>query len=59
MLISETHFTFKSHFTIPEYQVCSTNHPDGTAHGGTEIIVKSTKAFLNNYHKQKQNFKPQ
>jgi exonuclease III len=45
MLISETRFTSKSHFTIPEYQVCSTNHPDGTAQGGTAILVKYTIAY--------------
>jgi hypothetical protein len=45
MLINETHFTSKSHFTIPKYQVCYTNHPDGTAHGGTAILVKSTIAY--------------
>jgi len=45
LLVSETHFTSKSHFTIPGYDLCSTNHPDGTAHGGTAIIVKSTIAY--------------
>jgi hypothetical protein len=45
MLISETYFTSKYHFTIPDHQVCSTNHPDGTAHGGTAILVKFSIAF--------------
>jgi prenyltransferase beta subunit len=45
MLISETHFTAKSHFVIPGYDVCFSNHPDGTAHGGAAIIVKSTLAY--------------
>jgi hypothetical protein len=45
MLISETHFTSKSHFTIPEYHIYHTNHPDGTAHGRTAILVKFTIAY--------------
>lgn len=42
MLISETHFTKRSYIKIPNYMIYSTNHPDGTAHGGTAIIIKST-----------------
>jgi exonuclease III len=45
LLVSETHFTSKTHFTIPGYDLFSTNHPDGTAHGGTAIIVKSSIAY--------------
>ena len=40
MLISETHFTTKSYINIPNYSVYDTQHPDGTAHGGTAIIIK-------------------
>jgi hypothetical protein len=40
MLISETHFTTKSYIKIPNYTVYDTQHPDGTAHGGTAIIIK-------------------
>lgn len=40
MLISETHFTQKSYFTIPNFNVYHTNHPDGTAHAGTAIIIR-------------------
>jgi exonuclease III len=42
LLISETHFTCKNHLTIPRYDFCYTNHPDGTAHGGTAILIKTT-----------------
>ena len=41
MLISETHFTKRSYFKIPNYAICDTQHPDGTAHGGTAILVKT------------------
>ena len=42
LLISETHFTNKNHYTIPGYDLWYTCHPDGTAHGGTAIIIKNT-----------------
>jgi hypothetical protein len=38
--VSETHFTTKTHFQIPQYNNYFTNHPDGTAHAGTAILVK-------------------
>jgi len=41
MLISETHFTVKSYLKIPNYNIYDTKHPDGTAHGGSAIIIKS------------------
>ena len=44
-LISETHFTLRSHFSIPGYNISYTNHPDGTAQGGTAILIKSTIAY--------------
>lgn len=40
MLVAETHCTNKSYLKIPGYIVYHTEHPDGTAHGGTAIIVK-------------------
>lgn len=40
-MISETHFTNKSYFDIPKYKFYSTNHPDGTAHAGSAVLVKS------------------
>lgn len=42
ILISETHFTKKSYLKIPRYNIYDTQHPDGTAHGGTAIIIKTT-----------------
>lgn len=41
MLISETHFTNKSFFNIKNYLLYDTKHPDGKAHGGTAILIKS------------------
>jgi hypothetical protein len=41
MLISETHFTDRSYFSIPKYTLYFTNHPDHSAHGGTAILIKS------------------
>jgi len=45
LLICETHLTSKNHFTIPGYDLCYTNHPDGTAHRGTAILIKTTIAY--------------
>jgi hypothetical protein len=42
MFISETHFTGKSYIRIPRYTVYHTNHPAGTARGGTALILKSS-----------------
>jgi exonuclease III len=42
MLISETHFTEKSYIRIPQYTLYHTNHPAGTARGGTAIILESS-----------------
>lgn len=41
MQISETRFTNKSYFKIPEYILYHTMHPDGRAHGGSAILVKN------------------
>lgn len=40
MMISETHFTSKSYVSIPGYFTYYTLHPDGSAHGGTAIIIQ-------------------
>jgi len=42
MLLSETHFTSKSYFSIARYNIYTANHPDNKAHGGTAILIKST-----------------
>ncbi|KOX74626.1 hypothetical protein WN51_13060, partial [Melipona quadrifasciata] len=38
-LISETHFTDRSYFNIYKYKTYHTNYLDGTAYGGTTIII--------------------
>ena len=40
--ISEAHFTKKSYFKIPKYNIYYANHPDGKAHARTAILVKQT-----------------
>lgn len=42
ILISETHFTSKNYLKIPNYSTYHTMHPDGTAHGGTSVAIKSS-----------------
>jgi exonuclease III len=42
LLIRETHFTTKKYFSTPRYKLYYTSHPDGTAHGGTAILIKET-----------------
>jgi exonuclease III len=41
ILISETHFTSRCYFKIPNYTVYDTRHPDGTVHGETAIIIQN------------------
>jgi len=51
MLISETHFTTRSYFKIPNYAIYDTQHPDGTAHGGNAILNKNgIKHYLNGHY---------
>ena len=42
LLVSETHFTKKTFFKIPNYKIYHTMHadPDGTMHEGTAVIIK-------------------
>ena len=42
LLISEIHFTTKNYLSTPRYRLYYINHPDGTAHGGTAILIKET-----------------
>lgn len=39
LLISETHLTNNKYVHFTGYDSYFTNHPDGTAHGGTGIII--------------------
>ncbi|CAG9583365.1 unnamed protein product [Danaus chrysippus] len=41
LLISETHFTSKSYFRIPGYNMHHTNHPDNKARGGSAMLIRS------------------
>ena len=51
MLISETHFTPRSYFKTSNYAIYDTEHPDGTAHGGTAILIKSCiKHYLHGHY---------
>jgi len=53
LLISETHFTPRSHVKIPNYTIYNTLHPDETAHGGTAIIIRqNVKHYAREEHKQ-------
>jgi hypothetical protein len=42
MLISETYFADKSYLKLQNFSVFHTNHPAGSALGGTGIITKAT-----------------
>jgi hypothetical protein len=41
-LISETHFTTRSMFRMPNYNVYHVPHPDDRAHGGAAVIIRSS-----------------
>lgn len=43
-LISETHFTNNYSLNLPVFRSYQTNHPDGTAHAGAAIYVRSSLA---------------
>lgn len=53
MLISETHFTEKTFVKFHRYNLYQTQHPNGTARGGTAILIKSS---LNHQEKQKYSY---
>lgn len=40
-LISETHLNDNRTILIDNYSVYNTNHPDGTSHGGTAVLIKN------------------
>jgi len=52
-LVSETHFTSKTYFSIPGYSLCHTNHPDDRAHGGTAILIRTTIQYAKQLHHAK------
>lgn len=45
LLISETHFTVKTYFNIRGYDIIQANHPDGKAHAGSALLIKSSFKF--------------
>jgi hypothetical protein len=58
VLISDTHFTEQSYLKLPSHTIYHTNHPAGTAQGGTAIIIKNSIQHqqLNNYSQDSQYF---
>lgn len=49
MLVAETHFTAKTYFKIEKYLTYHTNHPDGTAHAGSALLIKENlKHYVTN-----------
>lgn len=51
VLVSETHFSSRSHFEINGFDVITCNRPDDAARGGSAIIIKSSILYevLNSY----------
>lgn len=45
LLISETHFSSRSYFTLHGYNIIHADHPSGSARGGAAIIIKSSIKF--------------
>jgi hypothetical protein len=42
LLVSETHFTERSHISIPNYTIYHAAHPDATAHSGDNSVEPQT-----------------
>lgn len=42
LLITESHFTEKSYFNIPNYSLYVANHPGNRARGGAAVLVKNS-----------------
>ena len=50
LLISETHFTKKYHFSIDGFRFYQTLHPDDKAHGGSAILIKNNIQHFESTH---------
>jgi len=52
-LISESHLTDRARINIPGYHLITSNHPDGSAHAGSAILIRTHLQFypLPNYNK--------
>jgi len=48
MMLLETHLTNKYNFQLRGYSFYGTNHPNGKAHGGTGILIRSR--IKHHYH---------
>jgi len=48
MMLLETHLTNKYNFQLRAYSFYGTNHPNGKAHGGTGILIRSR--IKHHYH---------
>jgi hypothetical protein len=42
LLVSETHFTDRSYFRLPQYNAYLTHHPDNTARAVSGILINNT-----------------
>lgn len=49
LLISETHSTGRTVIKIPHYDIYYANHPDGSAHAGSAVIIRKA---INHYSMQ-------
>jgi hypothetical protein len=54
-LISETHFTIKTVFKMPNYKVYHIRHPDDGAHGGAAVIIRNSISHYELTHYQNNN----
>jgi exonuclease III len=59
-LISEIHLTKNTNFKINGYKIIHADHPDGTAHAGAAILIKSSIVYtelqiINKPHQQAAN----
>jgi exonuclease III len=46
-LISETHLKKYTNFKINRYKIIRADHPDGSAHAGAAILIKSSILYTN------------
>jgi exonuclease III len=51
-LMSETHFTTRTVFKLPNYKVYHIPHPDDRAHGGAAIIIRNSISHYELLHHQ-------
>jgi exonuclease III len=55
-LISETHFTTRTMFRMPNYIVYHISHPDDRAHGGAAVIIRRAISYHELIHHQNKKF---